>query len=359
MNVKKPEFGVRLPCAGVLANPQAMARVAQEAESLGFDTVWVHDYIIWNKTLDRLHISCGSREAVDAAGDDYPPMFFESLTNLAFIAGLTSTVRLGVAVLCLPYRPPLQTARQLANIDVLSNGRLDLGIGQGAAKSTLNEDFEVLGIPRGEKVGRTREIFEAMRKIWTEDAPSFEGKYINFPSATIYPKPVQKPHPRVWMGGSAEKSLDMIADYADVWLSFWISPEQFPKAIEVVHDRLRSRGRDPEKFTVGTEIQVLIAKTTPEARHQAERTLGVLEEGYAGTIGRFAEEGGPATATMDPSQEIWNSSLIGSVGDVGDQVHGYVNAGCTAFEMKFIYHNIDHLVEQMSAFSAGVIKEHK
>src|ERR1700719_2561972 len=121
-----PLFGVRLPVAGVLASPEAILRVDKEAEVLGYDSVWVHDYLIWNKTLDKVHLSCASREAVDAAGDDYPPMFFESLTNLAFIAGATKRIRLGTAVLVLPYRNAVATAKQLACIDVLSGGRLEL-----------------------------------------------------------------------------------------------------------------------------------------------------------------------------------------------------------------------------------------
>jgi probable F420-dependent oxidoreductase len=348
----KPRFGVRLPVAGVLASPQAIRRVALEAERLGYDSLWVHDYVIWNKTLDRLHISCGSREAVDAAGEDYPPIFFESLANLAFLSGITSRIRLGVAVLILPYREPVVTAKQLATIDVLSNGRLELGIGQGAAKSTLNEEFEVLGISRSTKVSRTREYFEAMRRLWTEECPSFEGHFVKFGPATIYPKPVQKPHPPIWIGGSADKSLDMIADYATGWLSFWVNPSQFPQAIARVNARLASRGRNPDSLTIGTEIQVMLADTTNEARRQAQRTMQAFEQGYAGTTGLMAEDQ-TQTSALD---EIWNSSLVGSPEDVRAEVTRYVGAGCTFFELKFMYHSIDHLLEQLSAFSERVLQ---
>jgi probable F420-dependent oxidoreductase len=343
-------FGVRIPVAGVLANPEAITRSAQEAERLGFDSLWVHDYLIWNKTLDRLHISCGSREAVDAAGEDYPPIFYESLSNLAYLAAATSTIRLGVAVLCLPYRPAVLTAKQIATIDRLSGGRVELGIGQGAAKSTLNEEFEVLGLRRDRKIGMTRETFEAMRAIWTEDSPSFEGRHVNFGPATVYPKPAQEPYPPVWIGGSAEKSLEMVADYADGWLSCWVSPEQFPRAIEDLHRRLEERGREPSSLTIGSEIQIMLADTTEEARRQAGRTIGAFEEGYAGTTGGFAEGG----RESDTQQEIWNSSLIGSPEDVRDELKRYVDSGCTFFELKFIYHDVDHLVEQLERFSAEV-----
>lgn len=344
-----PRFGVRLPVAGVLASPAAIKRTALAAERLGFDTVWVHDYIVWTKELDRLHISCGSREAVDAAGADYPPIFYESLSNLAFVAGVTDRIRLGTAVLCLPYRDPIVTAKQLATIDALSGGRLELGVGQGAAKSTLNTDFEVLGIPRAEKIARTREALEVMELIWREESPSFEGKFTSFGAATIFPKPVQLPHPPIWIGGSAEKSLELIADFADGWLSFWVTPSQFPAAIADLHTRLEVRGRAPDKFQVGTEIQICLDETTPAARRHCERTMGVFEEGYAGTVGAFAAEG--TTSAMD---EIWASSLVGSPADVTSRIGEFLDAGCTVFELKFVYHSIEDLVGQMTAFATEV-----
>lgn len=346
-----PVFGVRLPCAGVLASPAAMLRVAREAESLGYDSVWVHDYLIWTKTLDQVHLSCGSREAVEAAGDDYPPIFFESLTNLAFLAGATSRVRLGTAILVLPYRNAIVMAKQLACIDVLSNGRLELGIGQGSGKSTLNEDFEVLGIPRREKIQRTRETFEAMRKIWTEDEPSFDGELIKFPTATIYPKPVQKPYPRIWIGGSTDKSLDMIADYAGGWITSAIGPDRLPAAIEALNTRLAARGRQPSEMTVATEIEVLVADSVDEARKQSAKTLTTLYEHYSGVPAHVELK----DVEPDFLRQAWATSLIGTSESIRDEVQRYIDAGCGAFELKFIYHTIDHMVAQMRQFAEGVI----
>ncbi len=346
-----PAFGVRLPCAGVLASPAAMVRAAREAEDLGYDSVWVHDYLIWNKTLDRVHLSCGSREAVEAAGDDYPPIFFESLTNLAYLAGATNRIRLGTAILVLPYRNALLTAKQLACIDVLSNGRLELGIGQGSGKSTLNEDFEVLGIPRRQKIQRTRETFEAMRKIWTEDAPAFEGEFVRFPSATIYPKPLQKPYPPIWIGGSTETSLDLVADYATGWITSAIPPDRLAAAIGGLNTKLAQRNRQPSEMTIATEIAVLVAETTDKARQQAARTLITLYEHYSGV---------PAHAELQEVQsdllaQAWATSLVGTDDGIREEVTRYISAGCQAFELKFIYHDIDHLVAQMRQFAEGVI----
>ena len=344
-------FGVRLPCAGVLASPAAMLRVASEAEDLGYDSLWVHDYIIWTKTLDKVHLSCGSREAVDAAGDDYPPMFFESLTNLAFLAAATTRIRLGTAILVLPYRNPVVTAKQLACIDVLSNGRLELGIGQGSGKSTLNEDFEVLGIPRREKIQRTRETFEAMRKIWTEESPAFEGEFVKFPPATIYPKPVQKPYPRIWIGGSTDTSLDLVADYANGWITSAIPPDRLPAAIAGLNVRLSARNRKPSDMTISTEIEVLVGPTTDEARRLASRTLVTLYEHYSGVPAHMELQ----EVEPDFLAQAWSTSLVGTVEGIREEVRRYMEAGCGAFELKFIYHDIDHLVAQMRQFADGVI----
>jgi probable F420-dependent oxidoreductase len=349
------QFGVRIPVAGVLSNPAAIKKTAIEADKMGFDTLWVHDYLIWNQQLDRVHISCGSRDAVEKAGPDYPPIFYESLTSLAYCASVTDNIRLGVALLILPYRDVLFTAKQIACIDSLSDGRLDLGLGQGAAKSTLNVDFEVLGISRRDKVERTRDYFEAMRKVWTEDSPSYHGPYVNFDDATIWPKPVQKPYPPIWLGGFAENSLKMIADYATGWLSFWVTPDQFPKAIDTLHERLRGVGRDPRELTIGTEIQIMLADTTENARRMAEPTMRAFEEGYAGTTGGFADD---QNAT-DSLSEIWASSLVGSTEEVREQVHRFVDAGCTYFELKFIYHDIDHLLQQWRTFADHIMPDFK
>lgn len=350
---QRPRYGARIPVAGPLADPASITRSAQEAERLGFDTLWVHDYLVWNRLLDSIHISCGSKEAFLEAVEkpDYQPTFFESITNLAYLAGITERVRLGIAVLCLPYREPLFTAKQLACVDVLSGGRLELGIGQGAAASTHNVEFEVMGIDRATKIRNTRETFEAMREVWTNDVAEYHGRMVDFEGAEIFPKPLQKPLPPVWMGGSAEKSLEMIADYADGWISFWISPEQFPRAIDGIHSRLSARGRNPEDFTVGTEIQVYLADSVERARADVEPTLLAFEEGYAGTTGIFADEG----KRSDTLAEIWNSSLIGSPESVAERISEYLEVGCTMFEMKFIYHTVDHLIEQWERFWNEVV----
>jgi alkanesulfonate monooxygenase SsuD/methylene tetrahydromethanopterin reductase-like flavin-dependent oxidoreductase (luciferase family) len=348
----EPRFGVRIPVAGVLASGPAFRRAAVTAERLGFDSVWVHDYIIWTKELDRLHISCGSREAVDAAGEEYPPIFYESITNMAFLAAATERIRLGIAVLCLPYRDPVVTAKQLACVDQLSGGRLELGIGPGAPKSTLNVDPEVLRVSRKDKFAKTRSYFEAMRKIWTEDEPSVTDGFVDFGPASVFPKTAQSPYPPIWVGGSAAKSLDILADFGTGWLPNWITPDDYPAAIRTVHDLMIERGRDPSELTVGTEIQIGLAETPEAARAMVGRTMGAFEEGYAGTTGGV--EGERDAGSSDTMNEIWRSSLVGSTASVTEEIQRYVDSGCTFFELKFIYHTLDHLEEQLQMFAEEI-----
>jgi probable F420-dependent oxidoreductase len=344
------KFGVRLPVAGPLANPAGIKRSVREAEAMQFDTAWVHDYLIWTRELDRLHISCGSIDAVEAAGPEQPPVFYESLSNLAYCAAVTDRIRLGVAVLCLPYRAPVVTAKQIATIDALSGGRLDLGIGQGAPKSTYNVDFEVLGISRQTKVKQTREHFEAMRAIWTEDTATHHGQFVDYEGATIYPKPVQQPYPPIWIGGSAPLSLELIADYADGWLSFFIKADQFERARADLYERLAKRGRAPESLTIASELYCVLADTTEEAERFALPTMQVFDQAMQGTTGRFADEPG-ATSTFN---EVWASSLIGSPAAVRAQLERFVAAGVTYFELKFLYATLDHLLEQWKLFADDV-----
>lgn len=337
--MKKAQFGVRLPVAGPLANVEAIRTVAQRAETIGFDALWVHDFIGWTRYQDEHHVSCGSVEAVEAAGQDHPPMFFESLTSLAFLSGITKTIRLGVAVLCLPFRNPIVTAKQVACIDVLSGGRLILGIGVGAAAVTHNVDFEVLGVPRNDKYIRTRDYFRAMREIWTKERPSYTGKFISFPETEINPKPVQKPFPPVWVGGGGPKSVDIAAEFATGWLPPWIAPGEYPERIKALKDLAREKGRGDVDYTIATEVYVCVGKTHEDAWNKARKTLTVLPQG-------FAEDATP--------QAIEASGLVGSTQEVREKLEQYVDAGVTHYEMKFIYRDVPDLLEQLHMFAADI-----
>jgi probable F420-dependent oxidoreductase len=336
--VSKPtEFGVRLPVAGPLAGPQAAKDIAIQCEGLRYDAVWVHDFIAWTTYQDQHHVSCGSVEALEAS--DAPPLFMESLTNLAYLAGVTSTITLGIAVLCLPYRSPVVAAKQVANIDFLSNGRLLLGIGTGAPKSTHNVDFEVLGVERKTKYDVTRDYLRAMIEIWTNDSPSYDGEFVSFPETEIFPKPIQKPFPPIWAGGHGPTAVDIVAEFCTGWIPPWIPPEQYPDRINEIETLAKEKGRGSVEFDIATEVYVCVDENGSVALENARKTLGVLPYGF------------DHTATPE---KIAQAGLIGSPAQLTEKIGRYVAAGVNHYEMKFIYHTLEHLREQLELFAKEV-----
>lgn len=336
----KAEFGIRVPVAGPLATPEAIKTVAMRAEALDYDALWVHDFIAWTTFQDRTHVSCGSLETVEAAQAE--PRFYESLTNLAFLAGITDRIRLGIAVLCLPFRNPIIAAKQVACIDSLSDGRVILGIGVGAPKATHNVDFEVLGVSRRDKYERTKDYFRAMQAVWTQDLSSYEGEFISFPETEFFPKPVQKPYPPVWVGGGGPKSVEIAAEYATGWLPPWVSPDEYPRRIQELKDAAAAKGRGDVEFDIATEVYVCVGRTSEEAQGNSARTLGVLTEGFADD------------ATPDA---IKAAGLIGSPEELREKLGRYVEAGVKHYEMKFVYHTVDHLLEQLQLFREEVMPD--
>lgn len=334
----KPAFGVRLPVAGPLASPEATRRIATLSEDLAFDALWVHDFIAWTTYQDQHHVSCGSVEALEAS--DAPPLFMESLTNLAYLAGITSTINIGIAVLCVPYRNPIVAAKQVANVDFLSNGRLILGIGTGAPKSTHNVDFEVLGISRKTKYDVTRDYLRAMMEIWTADSPSYEGEYISFPKTEIYPKPAQKPYPPIWAGGHGPTAMDIVAELCTGWIPPWIPPDDYPGRIEHIHRLAQEKGRGDVEFDIATEVYVSLDEDAGKALDNARKTLAVLPYGF------------DHTAT---EETIAQAGLIGSPEELTEKIKRYVAAGVNHYEMKFVYHTVDHLAEQLELFAKVIL----
>jgi probable F420-dependent oxidoreductase len=332
------EFGVRLPVAGPLASPESARQVAVRSESLGYDAVWVHDFIAWTTYQDQHHVSCGSVETLEAS--DAPPLFMESLTNLAYLAGVTKSIRLGIAVLCLPYRNPIVAAKQVANIDYLSNGRLILGIGTGAPKSTHNVDFEVLGVDRRTKYDVTRDYIRAMMEIWTSDNPNYKGDYISFPETQFYPKPVQKPFPPIWAGGHGPNAVDIVAEFCTGWIPPWISPDAYPDRITEIRELAKGKGRGDVEFDIATEVYVSLDSDSRQALENAKKTLAVLPYGF------------DHTATPE---SIAVAGLIGSPDELTQRISEYVVAGVNHYEMKFIYHTLGHLGEQLELFAKEVM----
>jgi probable F420-dependent oxidoreductase len=206
--MNKVTFGNRVPNSGPLASPEAIVRVAKESDALGFDSIWVHDHLTWTEEIHRTHISSGSEEALRL--NDYPD-FYEAVTTLAYLAGVVTRVRLGMACLVLPCRNPVYAAKQVASLDVMSGGRLDLGVGIGSPATIHSREYEVVGVDRRVRGRICDDYIRAMKSIWMTHPSTYEGEFIRFTNAEIYPKPMQKPHPPLWIGGWTEAAMKRTA----------------------------------------------------------------------------------------------------------------------------------------------------
>ena len=244
------KYGFNLPNRGPLAKPEALTTIAGRAEELGFDSILIGDHVVMPRKIDSRYPYSPSGEFPAPA----PGECLEQLTMLAFLAGLTQRIRLVTSVIIVPHRNPLVAAKALASIDVLSKGRLVVGIGAG----WMREEFEALGLPPFEERGAvTDEYVRAFKELWTSDDPSFEGKYCRFSNVDFLPKPVQKPHPPIWVGGESPRALRRTAELADGWYPIASNPEfpmEEPEQLRTGIDRMstyaRRLGRDPAEIAV-------------------------------------------------------------------------------------------------------------
>lgn len=241
-------FGVGLPHFRQLASTEAIATVAQQAEALGFDSVWVSDHIVV------------PHSAIPRFGE----VFFEPFTTLAYVAGKTQRIRLGTSVIILPYRHPLFMAKALATIDVLSGGRLIVG----AAVGWLAEEFEALGIPFAERGARSDEALNVMQTIWTEAEPRFDGRFFSFSGIKAEPKPLQKPHPPIWIGGSSPAALRRAAEFAETWHPSHRPVEEIAAGARAFRELAKKRGRDTSRLEIVARapLRVVTNGKAPEPR---------------------------------------------------------------------------------------------
>jgi probable F420-dependent oxidoreductase len=220
---------------------QALVGLAERVEELGFDSVWVHDHVFnVGHVLDRI----GGRP------------YYEPLTLLSFVAARTRRVRLGTSVLVLPYHNPIRLAKTAATLDVLSGGRLILGVGVGA----IDNEMEAMGTAFKERGAFTDEAIAVMRTLWSEEDPRFDGKYSRFAGMKFSPKPIQRPIPIV-IGGVSRAAIRRAARLGDGWQPLGLSPEALGQGIATLHEELRACGRDAARVPVS--IAMSITTSTP------------------------------------------------------------------------------------------------
>ena len=210
------QFGFGAPVSGPLSGPRDLARIAGEGEAIGYDYCTISDHIAIPRDMEAKYPYSDTGEFPGRAGGDR----HEQLTAVAFVAAKTSKLRLVTSVTVVPHRPPVLTAKIIATIDVLSEGRFTWGIGVGWCR----EEFEAIGTePFEERGAVTDETIAVCRELWTNENPSFSGKYAEFSNIFFQPRPVQKRIP-IWVGGESGPAMRRTARLGDAWYPIGTNP---------------------------------------------------------------------------------------------------------------------------------------
>jgi probable F420-dependent oxidoreductase len=211
------QIGFNAPTSGPLATPSALTQLAVEGEAMGFDYLTFSDHIVIPADIRARYPYSETGEFPQGARAGR----HEQLTEIAFIAAKTSRIRLVTSVMVVPHRPAVLAAKILATIDVLSGGRLTVGIGAG----WLKEEFEAIGAPPFAERGTvTDEYVQAFQELWTKDEPRFAGQHVKFAGVLFDPKPAQRPHPPIWVGGESGPALRRTARLGDAWYPIGTNP---------------------------------------------------------------------------------------------------------------------------------------
>jgi F420-dependent oxidoreductase-like protein len=258
------------------------------AEELGYDSIWLYD-----------HFHNVPRPAHEAV--------FECWTTMAALAEATSRIRLGQMVSCTPYRPPALTAKIVASLDVISGGRVDWGVGAG----WYQQEFEAYGyeFPKASvRIGMLREAVELVKTMWSEPDATYEGRYYRIAGAQCDPKPIQQPHPPVWIGGGGEQlTLRVVARHADA-SNFGGKPHEWAHKREVLQQHCRDVGRDEDEIEKTWSPNLLVRETEDEIRAISE----------SGSIQLF-----------EPWDSWVEGNLVGTPEQVAEKIRAYQQLGCS------------------------------
>jgi probable F420-dependent oxidoreductase len=258
-------FGCSLPSRGPMASPEALRSLAQRAEDLGFESVWVSDHIILPREVNSFYPY--SPDGVATFRPDQP--YYEPISTLNFLAGCTHRVRLGTHVLILPYRNPVLTAKMLATLDVLSGGRVTLGVGVG----WMEEEFQALGLNTFPQRGTvTNEYIRLFKELWSQEEPKFHGEFYEVAGAGFLPKPVQQPHPPIWIGGHTGPALSRAAELGDGWMPIGLrppailEPEEMASKIARLRTLTRRAGRPEDAVTPCFSTDIVFERAPSPSR---------------------------------------------------------------------------------------------
>lgn len=232
------QIGVFVFATDASADPAALAK---RAEELGFTSFWVPEHpVIPVKYTSRYP---GSADGVipDAYGRIVDPF-----VALARASAVTKTIKLGTGICLIPERNPLLLAKEVATLDRYSGGRFIFGIGAG----WLKEETEIMGGDFAHRWAQTKDAIMAMKELWTKDEAEYQGKFYNFPAVRSFPKPAQKPHPPIFLGGTARNVFKRVAEWGDGWMPVRASVDEIKKGRATIDELAKQAGRDPKSIEV-------------------------------------------------------------------------------------------------------------
>jgi probable F420-dependent oxidoreductase len=229
------KIGLQGIFAGQDATAQHMAKTAQLVEEANFYSLWMPEHVLLFEDYDSPYpYSKDGKAPVDPHNG-----IVEPFTALSFLAGHTSRVRLGTGITILPQRNPVYFAKQAADVDVISGGRLDIGIGVG----WLAEEFAALGVPFERRGARAADYLKVCQTLWCDDVSQYDGEFYTLPTCVQGPKPVQKPYPPLWFGGESTPALRRVARFGQGWYGVNLLPEDLPPHVEELSKQLDKEGR--------------------------------------------------------------------------------------------------------------------
>jgi probable F420-dependent oxidoreductase len=277
-------IGVSLPNVGIDHGKETLLPVAEAAERLGFDSVWAaHHVVLPYERESRYPYQRSGTEVAMTPGMQW----LDPIVTLSAIAAVTERVRLGTSVFVLPYRDPVTLAAELAALDVLSEGRLVLGVGVG----WMREEFEAIGIPAAERGARTDEHLEVMKTLWSEDPASFEGRFTRFENVVLATTPRTEGGPPIWIGGNTDAALRRALRFGSGWHGFEVFPEEIADLRERLGRLAEEGGRDPAELELSVARGLMPPGREQESFIPDRRMLGGSAGSVVDELGRYADEG--------------------------------------------------------------------
>ncbi len=300
------KFGICLPIRLDL-EAKDNVDIAVAAENFGIDSIWVSDHVV----MPERHLG------------SFSEVFYDPFMLLSNIAAVTTKIKLGTSVIILPYRNPVVVAKMIATLDQLSCGRVIFGIGPGWMK----EEYEALSVPYEKRGSRTNEYLSAIKELWVNDDPEFEGEFCSFSDIKFYPKPKQNSHPPIFIAGASEYAIKRAVEYGDGWQPTWVSPEDVKDGISKLEQMAYQKGKDLSNFT-----------------YSVRNRLDITNIGLSRDIEESEDNDPPFL-------------LRGEVAEITQTIKSYDELGVSHMVLDPVVHSVDDVFKTIEVVSKEVIPE--